>query len=254
MRSAIISRIAHAAGLARSTTVSRLVKELSETRQSLETVLQRMGDLHGDEPPRISDTFPADTPDAISLGIAFRERGSDKATRHDYNLAYAALLGPRRGESLQLFEVGIGSINPATPSHMAHQGASGHPGASLRAWRDWAPGWSITGVDIDAEVLFSEPGIRTMLADHRDFNSLSAAMGTEGYDVIVDDGLHRLDANLNALVCGLAVVKPGGCIMIEDIERSVFPFWNALARATHHKFDAKLYLGRFDEGLLVVRP
>jgi len=101
-------------------------------------------------------------------------------------------------------------------------GAGGTPGASLRAFRDLLPGASVFGADVDRDILFTEDRIRTGFLDQLDpasFDALYAEFGSEPFDLVIDDGLHSLGANLNTLAWALKVVKPGGWIVIEDISR-----------------------------------
>ena len=39
----------------------------------------------------------------------------------------------------------------------------------------------------------------------------------ESFDVIIDDGLHALGANINVIACLLKHVKPGEYLVVEDI-------------------------------------
>ncbi len=76
-------------------------------------------------------TFEKDTGDLAKL---FNRYGSDKSSVHNYHLLYAPLLASRRRDALRVLEIGIGSNNPDVVSSMS---ATGSPGASLRAFRDF---------------------------------------------------------------------------------------------------------------------
>ena len=59
--------------------------------------------------------------------------GSDKGTGpHNYTILYYELFKNIRYESLNIFELGLGTNNIDTPSNM---GKNGKPGASLRGWK-----------------------------------------------------------------------------------------------------------------------
>src|SRR6185369_4940030 len=87
------------------------------------------------------------------------------------------------------------------------------------------------GADIDRKVLFTEDRIRTFYADQTDAASLDelARFLPEDLDLVIDDGLHSPDANLNTLSLGLRKVRPGGWVVIEDISPSALPLWECVA-------------------------
>ena len=53
----------------------------------------------------------------------------------------------------KIFEIGLGTNNIDIVSTM---GKKGHPGASLRAFRDFCPNAEIYGADFDSRILFQE--------------------------------------------------------------------------------------------------
>lgn len=179
----------------------------------------------------IEQAFPAaaDCPDTVDLRRLLNLSGSDKAAFHDYHLAYGPLLGPRRQTALNLLEIGIGSNNVDVPSNM---GRNGHPGASLRAFRDWAPQATVVGADVDRRILFSEERIVTHFVDQTDPASLAAlaALYPPGwFDIVIDDGLHTPHASINTVLFALPLLKDDGMIVIEDVSVVDAPFWELAA-------------------------
>jgi hypothetical protein len=142
--------------------------------------------------------------------------GSDKGYWHKYHHVYASVMRP--GITTSVLEIGIGTNNPGLISTM---GPNGKPGASLRAWANYLPGARIYGADVDHDILFSTDRITTAHVDQLNVLSLEtlpARLGvTDGFDVIIDDGLHALGANLATLVFGLNNVRVGGAVIIEDL-------------------------------------
>lgn len=168
---------------------------------------------------------------AAVLKAAFDRHGSDKASVHDYYKLYAALLEPYLGSASaggarpRILEIGIGTNNPDLVSSM---GANGRPGASARAFRDHVSRADVFAADIDTDILFEEDRIRTAFVDQLDapsFETMHAAFGGEDYDLIIDDGLHSIGANLNTLLFGIGHVRPGGHVVIEDIRDGTLPLW-----------------------------
>lgn len=166
-----------------------------------------------------------DDPHAASLGELFRRHGSDKSSMHDYHRIYGAILGGKRSSFLNILEIGLGTNNLDVPSNM---GLSGKPGASLRAFRDWAVNAEIYGADVDERILFTEDRISTFWVDQTSEISLSklaAQLHGKRFDLIIDDGLHFPHANFNTIKSLLPLLSPTGVMVIEDIRAVDRPFW-----------------------------
>lgn len=166
--------------------------------------------------------------DPAALAALFDRYGSDKAGDHDYHIVYASLLARvTGGAAARVLEIGLGTNNTDVASNM---GIKGQPGASLRAFRDFLPGAEIVGADIDARILFSEDRITCHQLDQTDPSSF-AALGNAvpgDFDLMIDDGLHAPNANLNALAFFLDRLKPGGAAVIEDIPPVALPVWQVV--------------------------
>jgi len=165
------------------------------------------------------------------LSRSFDSHGSDKGI-NGYSNVYASLLSDliEAPHPVKILEVGLGTNNPKLVSTM---GSKGRPGASLRAFKECVPNSKIFGVDVDRDVLFYEEGIQTDFVDQLDFASFSAmqvSLGISTLDLVVDDGLHSPEANLNTLNWALKVVRPGGYIVIEDIPDRSLGIWYLVYR------------------------
>jgi len=159
--------------------------------------------------------------------------GSDKGNGwHNYTTIYSVLFGGRRREALSIFELGLGTDNPELISSM---GVHGRPGASLRGWRELFPQAQVFGADIDRAILFADTRINTFYCDQRDSGVIAGlwqnAALQPGMDIIVDDGLHEMDANLSFLDGSLKHLRPGGYYIVEDIlQESVAPWCQELEK------------------------
>lgn len=164
----------------------------------------------------------ADDSELARLFIAY---GSDK-TAHGYAPIYTRLLTYINSRtSPALLEIGLGTTAPKAISTM---GKKGKPGASLRAFRDFMPEARIYGADVDASALFQEKRVRTALVDQlrpKSFGKMTAELGCAEFDIIIDDGLHSTEANLNTLSFALEALKPGGWLIIEDIPPRTLDAW-----------------------------
>jgi hypothetical protein len=190
--------------------------------------------------------------------------GSDKSlVRHNFTVVYSALFESLRRHPLRIFELGLGTNNPNLASSM---GAYGTPGASLRAWRKLFPNALIYGADIDRDILFEEDGIKTFYCDQLDSSAIDELWSQPalkgGMDVIIDDGLHTIEANLSFLGRSIEHLRPGGIYVVEDILTTVLGQWhNQLETSYSKRFpDCDFALvelpnasNRYDNNLLVIR-
>lgn len=168
------------------------------------------------------------------LGNLLSAYGSDKAQLHAYHLVYWYVLEQLgRYNPLRLLEVGLGTNNPVLISTM---GSAGSPGASLKAFRDYLPLANIYGVDVDIDILFEDDRISTTWTDQLDSDSLAAIgsrLGTDTFDLIVDDGLHTVEANLNTLLFAVKSLSDAGWFIVEDIPERSLPVWQVVQRIFH---------------------
>lgn len=207
------------------------------TIQSINSVFPA---IHNLQTELLKLSFEVFTPDQFANEISekdiqveyleelFNKYGSDKATIHDYHKIYAAILIPFK-EVTSLVEIGLGTNNTDTISNM---GVHGRPGASLRAFRDFLPDALVFGADIDSRILFQEERITTTFVDQTDktsFSGLSKLLDGRMPQLIIDDGLHSPDANLNTLNFGLSHVAVGGWVVIEDISPTALELWLAVS-------------------------
>jgi hypothetical protein len=158
---------------------------------------------------------------AASLGNLFDKFGSDKRHKHNYHYLYGFLLS-NLPSPCKILEIGLGSNNINIPSNM---GALGMPGASLRAFKEFSPESEVVGADIDSTI--SVEGCSVFHVDQlrpETFSTITRGAGY-GFDLIIDDGLHSPDANLNTLHFALRHLSPRGFAIVEDIPQVALPIW-----------------------------
>ena len=198
------------------------------------------------ETKSVDSTYPPDASKgaAVDLAALFNKYGSDKASSHNYHLFYAAILQPIRLNRLRVLEIGLGTNNPDVVSTM---GRSGRPGASLRALRDFLPNSEIFGADIDRRILFEEERIKTYYADQTNLQSLeelAAALPGDGFDLIVDDGLHSPSANIATFMLALRKLRSGGWFVVEDIAEKSVPIWQVISSILPREYAVAILRGR----------
>lgn len=170
--------------------------------------------------PQILDMSRFENPESAKLEAVFKKNKSDKSRDHNYHILYSYIFDAlAREKPLNILEIGMGTNNPHIVSSM---GMGARPGASLYAWSEYLPNARIYGADIDSEILFDDGRIKTHQVDQLNQETFKAmhesfGVGEGGYDLIIDDGLHSIGANLNTLLFALKHVKVGGWIVIEDV-------------------------------------
>lgn len=159
--------------------------------------------------------------------------GSDKSTAHNYTTIYSDIFKDIRFDNLNIFEVGLGTLDPNIGANMSGY-KNTRPGSSLRAWRDYFPNANVYGADIDEKILFTEDRIKTFWVDQLNADAIKYMWSNipEQFDIIIDDGLHTSDANRTFLLNSHHKLKDGGVYIIEDVNPDEFE---------KHKADMKLY-------------
>lgn len=171
------------------------------------------------------------------LGDLFNKYGSDK-DRNGYTPYYDSLFKNIRTNTLSVLEIGIGTMIPGAHSSMVGYSLPGYaPGGSLRAWRDYFQNSQIMGCDVQPDTQFEEDRIKTGLANSTNKPELDALLGDAKFDIIIDDGSHYDEHQLQTLHNLWERVKPGGYYIIEDLQP-----WNRI----HGEFREQLlnFLGR----------
>ena len=136
---------------------------------------------------------------------------------HTYSNYYYSLFNHFRDNVKLVFECGLGTNNPDFKSNMT---VDGMPGASLRVWRDYFKNAQIYGADIDKDILFQEDRIKTYYVDQLNTPSIETMwknIGIHNFDIIIDDGLHTTDANINLFINSFNKLKKNGIYIIEDV-------------------------------------
>ena len=106
---------------------SRVFEELIKQKYSLETVAH------------------VDTLLSVRLRDLWLNFGSDKGSRHGYEIFYSSIPFDSC-DSRNVLEIGIGTNVVEAKSSM---GVNGAPGASLLAWKSYLPEYNIYGADIE---------------------------------------------------------------------------------------------------------
>ena len=143
--------------------------------------------------------------------------GSDK-NLNEYTPIYQSIFHPLKNNNINLLEIGIGTLIPNVPSSMVGYGLGEYkPGASLRAFKDFFPNGKIYGGDVQKDCMFEEDRIKTFLFDSTNAEECNFTLNDLTFDIIIDDGLHEAQAQLNTFSNLFPRLNSGGYYFIEDI-------------------------------------
>jgi hypothetical protein len=140
----------------------------------------------------------------------FLQRTDDKTLfKMDHYLdIYDRELTPWMGKDVKFLEIGV------------------YRGGSLRMWRDFfAPQSSLTFLDIDPACKALEiAGTDIRIGDQTDVTFLAKVAQEKGpFDLVVDDGGHKMDQQITSFQTLWAAVKDGGLYIVEDTHTSYWP-------------------------------
>jgi len=152
---------------------------------------------------------------------AYQRYGSDKSTGHNYSGLYWQLFEKFSNEPINFLEVGLGTNYTDVKSNM---GPDGKPGASLYTISEIYPLWTIVGLDVDTRVLFQNPDkrISTYYVDQTRPDIIRHMwthpdLTDKQFSIIIDDGLHDYQANINFMEASYDKLASGGFYIIEDV-------------------------------------
>jgi hypothetical protein len=145
------------------------------------------------------------------------DKGSVGKNSHFYSSFYDEIFKKKKEEIKLILECGIGTADTNLHSNM---GVNARPGASLKVYRDYFINAQIHGADIDKNILFSSDRISTHYVDQLNILSINEMwknIGFDNFDLIIDDGMHSLDANYNFFINSFSKLKKNGIYIIEDV-------------------------------------
>jgi hypothetical protein len=176
---------------------------------------------------------------------------------HTYGTFYEFLFSHRRQSVKNVFECGIGSANTKIASNM---GSQGRPGASLRLWREYFPNCEIIAVDIDERALITESRIKSYQIDQTNQASIADFWKLHPdlfFDLMIDDGLHNVQAGMTLLQNSIERLKPDGYYVIEDVSvNDLESFSRELTKGNFDFYTVSLARPKefgFDNNLVVIR-
>ena len=126
----------------------------------------------------------------------------------DYLDAYELFFGRLANTEIDLLEIGVES------------------GGSLKMWHEFFPKAKITGIDIDKECRkFACERIEIITGDQGDRGFIEEFAKDKSFDIVIDDGSHKVEHQRSCFKRLWNTVKSGGFYVVEDLHTSYWPKW-----------------------------
>jgi hypothetical protein len=155
----------------------------------------------------------------------FNKWGSDKSSKHNYEIIYAEFKKIMHTSS-RILEIGCGSNDPEIRHAMSPNYI---PLSSLHALKEIFQTESIEGADIDAKLEINNSFKVHYLDQFKRETLEEASKGFKlGFDLIIDDGVHDISANYLTLIYLYKKLNPQGKYVIEDVPPSLIESWRFL--------------------------
>jgi hypothetical protein len=155
----------------------------------------------------------------------FNKWGSDKSSKHNYEIIYAEFKKIMHTSS-RILEIGCGSNDPEIRHAMSPNYI---PLSSLHALKEIYQTESIEGADIDAKLEINNSFKVHYLDQFKRETLEEASKGFKlGFDLIIDDGVHDISANYLTLIYFYKKLNPQGKYVIEDVPPSLIESWRFL--------------------------
>lgn len=146
------------------------------------------------------------------IGLSYN---SDKVSEHhNYLDLYEKHLEKIRFNNNQILEIGV--LN----------------GDSIKVFNEYFENSMITGVDINDRTFLNSDRIKILQGDQSDINFLETFVD-EFYDVIIDDGSHRMDHQQITFGVLFKKLKKGGVYIIEDLHTSLPYYFETVVHGKH---------------------
>ena len=155
-----------------------------------------------------------------TLSSLIEKYGSDKNIS-EYSELYNYVFETNGKEKINSFlEIGVGTLEPHIPSSFIgnlNYFPEYKPGNSLRAYREFFPNAQIYGVDVAEDCRMEEDRLKTFIFDSTDLQLCNTNLGSNSFDIIIDDGLHTAHGQLQTLKNLFNRVRYDGFYVIEDL-------------------------------------
>ncbi len=135
----------------------------------------------------------------------FKEFGSDKSSDwHNYSPLYHELFKKYKNNNINIMECGI------------------YSGASIHSWKKYFPIANIYACDINSNFFINDERVQSFYCNQDNKFDIQNLWGNNvlkniEFDIIIDDGKHEFNSNLNFLTNSIHKTKKGGLFIVEDL-------------------------------------
>jgi cephalosporin hydroxylase len=172
----------------------------------------------------------------MSLKSLCDDDKTDKNTWHSYLEKYQELFTPIKSSALLVVEIGI------------------NRGGSIKMWDEYFDQATIIGIDLHPPKSGIDLSSKSIVLFLGDAYTTQVSSLIKDADVIIDDGPHTISSQLIFLQLYAHCVKPGGLLIIEDIQNpnDIQVLTNACPPGfTVEINDRRAIKGRYDDILII---
>jgi hypothetical protein len=138
--------------------------------------------------------------------------GTDKTGAHGFIPAYERFFSEYRHRSITLLEIGVGGYQELPGGH------------SLKLWEAYFQRGTIVGIDIYDKRNLSHGRVHVHQCSQVDSKGLHELADKHGgFDIIIDDGSHLNDHQIESFTILFPLLKTPGIYVIEDVQTSYWP-------------------------------
>lgn len=179
------------------------------------------------------------TPLPVSMETLARIAGTDKIGSHDYIAAYARFFREFRRRPITLLEIGVGGYDRTDGGH------------SLHLWQAYFRRGTIVAIDLYDKTQLSGGRIHVHQCSQVDRDGLTRlARQYGGFDLIIDDGSHLNEHQIETFKILFPLMKPAGVYVIEDTQTSYWPaFGGGAAGSAQYAASATCFFKSLVDGL-----
>jgi hypothetical protein len=199
-------------------------EEIIYNHQAIARILENSGKYTG-KTNVVSFKSTVNNAEILRVKEIFNKWGSDKSSKHNYEIIYAEFKKTMNTTS-RILEIGCGSNDPEIRHAMYPDYI---PLSSLQALKEIYQTENIEGADIDAKLVINDNfNVHYLDQFKREILEEASKSFKLGFDLIIDDGVHDISANYLTLIYFYKILNPQGKYVIEDVPPSLIESWRFL--------------------------
>ena len=204
--------------------VNYMNNEIVYNHEAIARILENSGKYRG-KTKIVPFKSTVNNTEILRVKEIFNNWGSDKSSKHNYEIIYAEFKKTIKTSS-RILEIGCGSNDPEIRHAMSPDYI---PLSSLQALREIYQTENIEGADIDVKLEINND-FKVHYLDQFKRETLEEISKSFklGFDLIIDDGVHDISANYLTLMYFYKILNPQGKYVIEDVPNSLIESWSFL--------------------------